>query len=349
MIDAGRLPHATLFSGKEGGNALLEAFYMLYCLMCDNLQPEGPCRECRQCKRVQKWMHPDVNLVVPTFDAQQSSGDVIEQWRTFTADRDFFTFEDWSHFMEAGKNPNINRKQTEAVMHSYRLKPYEGGKKVFFIWGVEFLGNESNRFLKILEEPTDQTYFILVTHNKQELLPTIISRVQQLDIRRPDDQMLAAYARTENLGSAEEISEALYLADGHIVELKAILEGRERKFSESLLNMLKAAYSRNGLQLLNWAESVSNMTQREYRYFIQYQLHFIRESLAGLVQGNYKKRLLPAEQKAAVWLMEKIPYYEVAGLVTNLDHYSRALGQNANVKILSSKNILDYKRLFDNN
>lgn len=348
MIDANRLPHATLFSGLEGGNVLLEAHYALGYLMCENRQPEGPCLSCRQCRRVQKWIHPDVNMVMPTFDSRQGSGDVIGKWRDFTTDRDFFTYGDWSVFLDAGKNPNINRKQTEAVMQSYRLKPYEGGNKVFFVWGVEFLGKESNRFLKILEEPTDNTYFILVTHHKQELLPTIISRVQQFDIRRPEVGMMAAYAKGQNWGTDDEIREALYLADGHIVELKAILGDKDQKYSDSLLSLLKAAYSKNGLVMMQWAEKTANMSQREYRYFIQYQLHFIRESLAGHFQENYKKRLLPAEQKAAVWLLNIIQYGDLTNLVQKLDRYSRSLMQNANVKILSSKNILDYKRLFDN-
>lgn len=293
-------------------------------------------------------MHPDVNLVVPTFDSRHASIDVMEKWREFTADRDFFTFDDWSVHMDAGKNPNINRKQTEAVMQSYRLKPYEGGKKVFFVWGVEFLGKESNRFLKILEEPTDQTYFILVTHQKQDLLATIISRVQQFDIKRPSDAMIEQYALDQGWGTEADIREALYLADGHMVELKSILNQRDQKFSDSFLNLLKAAYSRNGLTISQWAEQAAQMSHREYQYFIQYQLHFVRESLAGHFQADYKKRLLPPEQKAATWLLNLVRFGDLIKLVQQLDHYSRSLTQNANVKILSSKNILDYKRLFDN-
>ncbi len=347
MADANRLPHAILFSGQEGGNVLLEAFYLLLYLMCENRQGTGPCLECRQCKRTGKWMHPDVNLVLPTFDSKQTSGDVIGAWREFVAERDFFTY-DWSNHMQAGKNPNINRKQTEAVMQTYRLKPYEGGNKVFFVWGVEFLGNESNRFLKILEEPTDRTYFILVTHRKQALLPTIISRVQQFDIKKPDDAMVERYALDQGWGIAEEIREGWYLANGHMVELKSILHQRGQKYSESLLGLLRAAYSRNGLVMSQWAEQAAQMPAREYQYFVQYQLHFIRESLAGHFQVNYKKRLLPSEQKAASWMLNLIQSDDLISLVQQLDRYNRALFQNANVKILSSKNILDYKRLFDN-
>src|SRR5690606_11469027 len=161
------------------------------------------------------------------------------------------------------------------------------------------------------------------------------------------DFMMEAYALEQRWGSEDEIREALYLVDGHIGEMKALLNEPEHRFSETLLQMLRAAYSKNGLFMMQWAEKASNMSQREYRYFIQYQLHFIRESLAGFIRENYKKRLLPAEQKAADWLLNIIQYNDLTGLVQNLDQYNRSLNQNANVKILSSKNILDYKRLFD--
>src|SRR5690625_7674735 len=86
--------------------------------------------------------------------------------------------------MESTRHPNINRRQTRELIHHYHFKAFEGGKKIFFIWGAEYLDKESNRMLKILEEPTDNTYFILVSYDKNQLLPTILSRMQQFDIPR---------------------------------------------------------------------------------------------------------------------------------------------------------------------
>lgn len=326
----------------------MEAYYMIYYMMCENPSQKGPCMTCRQCIRIQKWGHPDVNVVVPTFDSKHDTSDVIENWRHFSAENDFFTIDDWASFVDADKSPNINRKQTQSFMHTYFLKPYEGGKKIFFIWGMEFLGKESNRFLKILEEPTDRTYFILVTHDKEALLPTILSRVQQLDVPRPSDRMMELYALEREMGSEDKVKEAIYLADGDIVEMMNFLQEDEQKYSDLLLGLIKAAYSKNALSMTAWTEKVGRMSQREYGYFIRYQLHFIRESLAGYFQENYRIRLLPSEQKAAKWLLNIVRQVDLWALVQNLNHYSRSLRHNANVKILSSKNVLDYKRLFEN-
>jgi DNA polymerase-3 subunit delta' len=46
----------------------------------------------------------------------------------------------------------------------------------------EYLGNEGNRLLKLIEEPTDNTYIILVAENQDLILQTILSRCQLVKI-----------------------------------------------------------------------------------------------------------------------------------------------------------------------
>ncbi len=55
------------------------------------------------------------------------------------------------------------------------FRPYEGKFKVIFLYRVEDMtSGAANSFLKTLEEPTEATVFILVSHNFNLLLPTII-------------------------------------------------------------------------------------------------------------------------------------------------------------------------------
>src|SRR5690625_7817397 len=84
--------------------------------------------------------------------------------------------------MESTRHPNINRRQTRELIHHYHFKASEGGKKIFFIWGAEYLDKESNRMLKILEEPTDNTYFILVSYDKNQLQIGRASCRERVDI-----------------------------------------------------------------------------------------------------------------------------------------------------------------------
>ena len=63
------------------------------------------------------------------------------------------------------------------------LKSHSGGNKVLIIWGAEKLNPQaSNKLLKIIEEPPEKSYFILVTEKSSLLLPTLISRCQKIKL-----------------------------------------------------------------------------------------------------------------------------------------------------------------------
>lgn len=67
------------------------------------------------------------------------------------------------------------------LKQSASLHPLEGNAKIFILDGAETMTDASaNALLKILEEPTASTYFILITRAPSRLLPTIRSRCQEI-------------------------------------------------------------------------------------------------------------------------------------------------------------------------
>ena len=60
---------------------------------------------------------------------------------------------------------------------------FQGGWKAGVVYGADRLKAESaNAFLKTLEEPPRRTLFLLLTDQPEQLLPTIISRCQRIDL-----------------------------------------------------------------------------------------------------------------------------------------------------------------------
>ena len=69
---------------------------------------------------------------------------------------------------------------------------FAGGWKAGVVVSADRLKTESaNAFLKTLEEPTPQTIFLLLTDSPEQILPTIISRCQRLDLARPGGRRLS--------------------------------------------------------------------------------------------------------------------------------------------------------------
>ncbi|OGL21964.1 hypothetical protein A2707_01270 [Candidatus Saccharibacteria bacterium RIFCSPHIGHO2_01_FULL_45_15] len=76
-----------------------------------------------------------------------------------------------------------------------------------------------NAFLKLLEEPQDNIYFILATHTADDLLPTIRSRCQRVDIRRCTSEQSKALLASWKLPDATRMARIAFIADGKPAEM----------------------------------------------------------------------------------------------------------------------------------
>ncbi len=142
-LKKGDVSHAYLFYGPEGIGKRLTALNFAKALNCLSLDDDS-CGECIHCKKFDNKNFPDFLVIEPADGSIKI--DIIRE---------------------------LQRKI------SYR--PYEGKFKVIFIHGAEEMTlGAANSFLKTLEEPPGATVFILVSHNFNLLLPTIISRCQKI-------------------------------------------------------------------------------------------------------------------------------------------------------------------------
>ena len=75
---------------------------------------------------------------------------------------------------------------------------FQGGWKAGVVYGADRLKTESaNAFLKTLEEPPPHTLFLLLTEQPEQLLPTIISRCQRIDLPDARGRLLAEPFRSK--------------------------------------------------------------------------------------------------------------------------------------------------------
>ncbi|MBS3765583.1 hypothetical protein KGY71_03575 [Candidatus Bipolaricaulota bacterium] len=104
----------------------------------------------------------------------------------------------------------ISINQVEEIISSSSYSPQEEDRKVYAIGKAEDLSREAaNSLLKILEDPPGFVYFILLTENPNNLLPTILSRCQQLPTGGTDSQGIKKALLDEGF----EDEEARYLAE----------------------------------------------------------------------------------------------------------------------------------------
>ena len=140
------IAHAYLLIGPPHIGKRTLALNLAQALNCDNLKP--PCGQCHSCRRILEGKHADVTSL--GLDSRTEIG--IDDIR--------------------------------GLQRLANLPPYEGKHKVFIIDNAEYLSTEAaNSLLKILEEPPPKVVWLLLAAEKQRLLPTIISRCQQLELK----------------------------------------------------------------------------------------------------------------------------------------------------------------------
>jgi len=143
-VNNNRVAHAYLFSGPDGVGKRTTAMAFAAALNCLE-NSDSPCGACLSCKKILQENHPDVYTVL-----RDGNFIKIEQIR------------------EIGKRLNY--------------KPHEGRVRVHIIPQAHRMNlNAANALLKTLEEPRPNNLLILITSNPQQLLPTILSRCQQVN------------------------------------------------------------------------------------------------------------------------------------------------------------------------
>ncbi|HEX6710819.1 MAG TPA: DNA polymerase III subunit gamma/tau [Rubrobacter sp.] len=195
-IETDRISHAYLFSGPRGTGKTSTAKVLAMGLNCEKgptPEPDGTCESCRTIMN-------------------NSSMDVLE--------------------MDAASNRGID--EIRDLRDKVNLAPVSGRMRVYIIDEVHMLTAEAfNALLKMLEEPPEHVVFVLATTEKHKVLPTIISRCQSFDFRRPSIETLVEKLR--------EIAEA----EGIEVESEALTviarEGRGSfRDAEGLLDQLSS-------------------------------------------------------------------------------------------------------------
>lgn len=241
------LSHAYLLSGPEGLAKTAFARELAVALV----SACGGCGTCPECERARRGIHPDLHVV-------EREGDLIR-------------FE-----------------QVGPVIADLSLKPFAAGRRVWVIPEVEYLHPAAaNKLLKSIEEPPDYVYFLLVTDRLERVLPTIVSRCQQVEFRPLSDEQVATYLRERyGLGGAEAAALAR-LSGGAVERAQRLADdargpGRRAKFLKQVALLLAGV---RGDKAADAQRAFINVLEQQHL------------EIKGAIQTDLEKRLGGLEQQ----------------------------------------------------
>ncbi len=336
-----RVPHAIMLLGQEGsGNLSLAVAFAQY-LNCENRINNESCGECSSCLKSQKLIHPDIHFtypVVSTKGSKPKSTDFIEEWRKAFFENPYLNIQDWIESLDAeNKQGNISVEECHEIIRSLNYKSFESLYKIYIIWMPEVLGKEGNILLKSLEEPPENTIFILVGNSEEQILTTVLSRVQIMKVPRlKDEEIIYQLEEKEGVGNKEAHAIARQV-DGNFNEALKLAKNREDDNEKLYLLFLRICLkgTHEGKTLIDFCEKVNADLGREnMKGLLRYGLDLMREVFVLEHIGEAKARLTENELKLAQYMNQRLSFQSKEEIIKRLEESCFHLERNANPKIL---------------
>jgi len=340
QVHSGKLHHAHLFLGKMGfGTFQLSMAFIKY-VYCQDKQDHDSCNICSNCLKINKLAHIDIHFTLPSFKKEALSKALMPEFRNLVNETQArFDLKDW-HDHNNEKNAKIRSAECDVILHDMGLSSYEDGYKTQIIWMAESLEKESNKILKILEEPNPQTLFILIAESSEDLLPTILSRCNIHKILPLKSETVRNFLAQEGGSISDEmLTRAVHFSEGDILEAKRYLADEDSAFplEVNLLNFLRGLIHFHERKFDNinkailQAELLASQSRPNQKKFLDYFQYFLRQLV--LIKITQTCQLNETLLKAAYHFANILDIDQIEVWSQLVDKYHYAIEGNANVKI----------------
>jgi len=324
---SGRVAHAQLFAAGDGGFGMMMALAWAQFLNCENPQENDSCGTCFSCVKSSRFIHPDYHYLFPIAKSKKLDSDELlphlPGFRSFLSEQAWGGLHEWSAFSGfENKTPLINVGAVRSSMQQLYFKAFEARYKIQFIWLPECMNiASSNALLKILEEPPPFTVFLVVSHQPDNLLATLLSRMQRVNIPAPSPDEMIAFLQKRFPEDAADLAKAVSLADGSISRALFLQEEKPDDYHSWYMDWQRACYRKDHGQLMKLSESFHEMGKELQKSVLQYSINKTRNALM-LGNGIEEILYLQEEDKRELPNLGKILH---AGMVQQmLEHIDRA-------------------------
>lgn len=344
MVNENRVSHSLLFTGPEGNGKLAVAIAFAQYLNCLNPSENDSCGECSSCKKYAKLVHPDLHFVFPVIKNNSEKNPVsntyLTEWRALVNETPYFSLTTWlNQIRKEGDNKQgaIFTSESSEIIKKLSLKTFEGNYKVMIIWMPEKMNEATaNKLLKILEEPSQNTVFILVSNKPDEMISTILSRTQQLKIPSLTYDEIANHLSHKFHMPIADVQGAAKVANGNLIygEEQIQMSEENKFFFEQFIQMMRDSYARKVGDLLKWVEEMSRQPREIQRNFLNYAINMIRENYVMNFKHPDIVYLTPEQLE---WSKKFSPFINDNNAMMIAEDFSLAdshIGQNGNSKVV---------------
>lgn len=341
-VHDGFIPHAQLFCGPEGVGKLPLALAYAQYLNCEDQQNGEPCGKCPSCVKYNHLAHPDLHFVFPIIKKaakkKEVCDDYITEWREFLGRNIYFNLNQWLNHIHAENSQGlIYAKESDEIIRKLSLKIYEAKYKVMIIWLPEKMHEScANKLLKIIEEPTHDTVFLLVSDTPDNIITTIQSRCQRVNIHGVDRKDIARELTDTYKLEPDVADNVAHLSRGSFLKaLETISLNEENKyFLDLFIQMMRSSYARDIKQIKRIGNDLAAIGREKQKSYLIYTQRMIREYFVSNLNCPDMVYLNPEESNFGVRFAPFINERNIEDFMTELALAERHVEQNVNAKMV---------------
>lgn len=301
-----RAHHAYFFWGLEGIGKDALALEFAKTVNCKKPIIDGEtieaCNECSSCKKADNMQHPNIQYIcsLPAGKGTDSRND--GPYSKLNDDQIALIQEELKH---KSKNPyhriaipNANQIRVSSIRHvkrSLALGASESGRRCIIISNADEMNTESaNAFLKTLEEPHDNITILITCSRHELILPTILSRCQQVFCEPLSEEDIAATLESKYSISEAEAKLAAAFSQGSFTKALEYLDEDMKKFRELVVNAFRISLKKHIFRTDLYAfldEIIKQKDKNKTRAFLVLLLIWMRDAFILSLNGDVSKVL----------------------------------------------------------
>lgn len=327
-INVGRLPHALLLAGPEGNGAYALALQVAHRLL------GAPAMMAR-------LEHPDLHFSFPVFkkDSKPTPCDAfVRQWRDMVLNTPYFGYKEWMDAIGADNQQlTIYVEESEALLRKLSLKANQGGYRVVIIWLPEKMNAEcANKMLKLLEEPPAQTVFLLVSEHPEQMLTTVRSRCQTIEVPPLAEADIQAILTDHYQVDPQMAADISHTSRGNICAALRHISGGDddEQMLELFKSLMRLSYTRRVREMKKWSEDVAAMGRERQKRFLDYCQRMIRENFIYNFHNPELNYQTKDEEDFSRNFARFINEANVIEISEQLELAMRQIAQNANPRVV---------------
>ncbi|MHB1921149.1 MAG: DNA polymerase III subunit [Chitinophagaceae bacterium] len=354
-IRQNRLSHALLFLAPEGAGGLPLALAFSQYVVCTDKKSTDACGICPACKKASQLLHPDIHFSYPFIPKKSGdrtiSSEYIREWREFMIQNPYGNAHDWLQFIGAeNKQGNIPASECSEIIRQLALKSFESEYKILVMWMPEYLGEQGNKLLKLIEEPPEKTLFILVAQGRDQMLSTLLSRTQLVKIQSlSTESVRTALMERRNMGE-KEAGRIARICGGNYREALQLADHAHEDLLELLRIWLNALFTGKSKDLTDWIEQISSakVGRENQKLFLRYFINLLEQSLRMRYMAPQDLFLLEEETQFAQKLNKMVDFSQMEKIIGELDAAFYHIERNAHGKMLFHALSIKLQYIFKN-